>query len=71
MAQYTAGHLNRIIRSKMIIGIAWGTTLDTISQFLTPQRCYDIDIVQLNGSGNGSAGISDQTKSREATTVSN
>lgn len=52
VAQYTAGHLNSIIRSKMIIGMAWGTTLDAISQHLTPKRCYDVDIVQLNGSGN-------------------
>lgn len=52
VAQYTAGHLNSIVRSKMIIGMAWGTTLDAISQYLTPKRCYDVDIVQLNGSGN-------------------
>lgn len=52
VAQYTAGHLNSIIHAKMIIGIAWGTTLDAISRLLTPKRCYDVDIVQLNGSGN-------------------
>lgn len=52
VAQYTAGHLNSIIRSKMILGIAWGTTVDAISQVLMPKRCYDVEIVQLNGSGN-------------------
>ncbi len=52
VALFTAGHLNGIIRSKMIIGLAWGTTLDAISQHLTPKRSYDVDIVQINGSGN-------------------
>jgi deoxyribonucleoside regulator len=52
VATFTANHLNSIVHSEMVIGLAWGTTLDAISRMLMPKRCSHIDIVQLNGSGN-------------------
>ena len=52
MAAYAARHINSLIRSEMVVGLAWGTTIDTISRHLTPKRCVHVDIVQLNGSGN-------------------
>jgi DNA-binding transcriptional regulator LsrR (DeoR family) len=52
VATFTANHLNSIVHSEMVVGLAWGTTLDAISRMLMPKRCSHIDIVQLNGSGN-------------------
>jgi deoxyribonucleoside regulator len=52
VATFAANHLNSIVHSEMVIGLAWGTTLDAISRMLMPKRCSHIDIVQLNGSGN-------------------
>jgi len=52
VATYSANHLNGLVHSQMTIGIAWGTTLDAISQRLVPKPCKDVDIVQLNGSAN-------------------
>jgi deoxyribonucleoside regulator len=55
VANFTANHLNGLIHSEMVVGLAWGTTLDAISRVLVPKRCSHIDVVQLNGSGNVSA----------------
>ena len=52
VATFSANHLNGLLHSHMTIGIAWGTTLDAISQRLVPKPCKDVDIVQLNGSAN-------------------
>jgi deoxyribonucleoside regulator len=52
VANFTANYLNGLIHSEMIIGLAWGTTLDAISRVLIPKRCTHVDLVQLNGSGN-------------------
>lgn len=52
VATFTASHLNSLIHSEMIVGLAWGTTLDAISRALTPKRCSHVDFVQLNGSAN-------------------
>ena len=52
VAAYAARHINSLIHSEMVVGLAWGTTIDTISHHLTPKRCVHVDIVQLNGSGN-------------------
>ena len=52
VATFSAKHLNSLIQSEMVVGLAWGTTLDAISRHLTPKRCLHVDIVQLNGSGN-------------------
>jgi deoxyribonucleoside regulator len=55
VANFTANHLNGLIHPEMIIGIAWGTTLEAISRVLIPKRCSHVAIVQLNGSGNVAA----------------
>jgi len=52
VAVFAARHLNSLIHSEMVVGLAWGTTIDAISRHLTPKRCLHVDIVQLNGSGN-------------------
>ncbi len=52
VAIYSAKHINNLVHSEMIVGLAWGTTTDAISRHLTPKRCMHVDIVQLNGSGN-------------------
>ncbi|MBD2104008.1 sugar-binding transcriptional regulator [Leptolyngbya sp. FACHB-261] len=52
VATFTANHLNGLIHSEMVVGLAWGNTLDAISRQLNPKRCTNVDIVQLNGSGN-------------------
>ena len=52
VAAYAARHINSLIHSEMVVGLAWGTTIDAISRHLTPKRCVHVDIVQLNGSGN-------------------
>jgi deoxyribonucleoside regulator len=52
VAQYTARYLNTIFESKMILGIAWGTTLTAISKFLIKKTTHHSQIVQLNGAGN-------------------
>jgi DNA-binding transcriptional regulator LsrR (DeoR family) len=52
VALYAAKHINNIVHSEMVVGLAWGATIDAISRQLTPKRCVHVDIVQLNGSGN-------------------
>jgi deoxyribonucleoside regulator len=52
VAQHTAYYLNSKFDSNMILGIAWGTTLSTVSRYLLPKTTHDAQIVQLNGAGN-------------------
>jgi deoxyribonucleoside regulator len=52
VAQYTASYLNTKFDSRMVLGIAWGTTLTAVSKHLLPKTTYDSHIVQLNGAGN-------------------
>ena len=52
VAQYAASYLNTIFESNMILGIAWGTTLTTISKNLLRKTTHQSQIVQLNGAGN-------------------
>ena len=52
VAQYTAVYLNTLFGSEMILGIAWGTTLNAISRHLVEKRTYNSHVVQLNGAGN-------------------
>ncbi len=52
VAQYTARYLNTMFDSNMILGIAWGTTLTTVSKYLIKKTTYNSQIVQLNGAGN-------------------
>jgi deoxyribonucleoside regulator len=52
VAQYAAIHLNTLVDSKMVLGIAWGTTLTAISKHLLRKTTYNSRIIQLNGAGN-------------------
>ena len=51
-AQFAAKHLNTLFDSRMILGIAWGTTLSAISSHLLMKTTHESQIVQLNGAGN-------------------
>ena len=52
VAHYAAIHLNTLYDSKMVLGIAWGTTLTAISKHLLKKTTYNSHIIQLNGAGN-------------------
>ena len=52
VAHYTAIHLNTLYDSKMVLGIAWGTTLTAISKHLLNKITYNSHIIQLNGAVN-------------------
>lgn len=52
VAQYAANYLNSLLKDNEILGLAWGTTLSTVSRYLVPKTLKGMDIVQLNGSGN-------------------
>jgi len=52
VAQYTARYLNNVFCSNMTLGIAWGTTLTAVSQYLNKKTTHNSQIVQLNGAGN-------------------
>ena len=44
--------LGEFFDSNMIMGIAWGSTMNAVSRHLTPKRTHNAQIVQLNGAGN-------------------
>src|SRR5260370_42291987 len=48
VATFSANHLNGLVHSRMTIGIAWGTTFDSVSLRLVPKPCKEGDIRQLN-----------------------
>jgi DNA-binding transcriptional regulator LsrR (DeoR family) len=52
VAQDTGKCRNTLVHSKMILGVAWGTTLSAISRYLLPKATHNSQIVQLNGAGN-------------------
>jgi len=52
VAYFAAQYLNSLFEDNQILGLAWGTTLSTISRYLIPKALQGSDIVQLNGSGN-------------------
>jgi deoxyribonucleoside regulator len=52
VAIFTGAHLNTLIKTGTVMGVAWGTTLAAISRHLIPQPTQNMSIVQLNGSGN-------------------
>ncbi len=54
-----AVYLNTIISKAKILAIAWGNTVSNISKYLQLKPLIDLQVVQLNGSGNThDAGIS-------------
>lgn len=52
VVQYAANYLNSIFDSRMVMGIAWGTTISAIARYLQPKATHDSQIIQLNGAGN-------------------
>ncbi|GAA2891681.1 sugar-binding transcriptional regulator [Microbacterium esteraromaticum] len=49
----TAGRLlSQFIESNMVVGVAWGSTISTVSRSLTQKDTHGTTIVQLNGAGN-------------------
>ena len=52
VASHTAAYLNTVVGSNMVIGLAWGNTVNAIVSRLTPKATVNVDVVQLNGSGN-------------------
>ena len=51
VASHAASYLNRLVQSNMVIGLAWGNTVNEIVQRLTPKATVNVEVVQLNGSG--------------------
>jgi len=52
VAQYAAIRLNALFDPEMVLGVAWGTTLNAISKHLQKKTTYNSHVVQLNGAGN-------------------
>lgn len=52
VAVFSASYLNSLIEDGMVVGLAWGTTISAVSKHLVPKAVHDVDVVQLNGSGN-------------------
>lgn len=52
IAMTAARILPQYVDSNMIVGIAWGTTLDAISRHLSHKETHNTVFVQLNGAGN-------------------
>ena len=52
VAHFAANYLNSLIEDNQILGLSWGTTLSTVGRYLVPKALKDLDIVQLNGTGN-------------------
>ncbi|WP_293694660.1 sugar-binding transcriptional regulator [uncultured Agrococcus sp.] len=44
--------ISQFIESNMVVGVAWGSTIGTVSRMLTPKETQGSTIVQLNGAGN-------------------
>jgi len=57
VAAYTAHYLNGLMEPGMTISLAWGATVSLLSEKLIPKPLPDLDVVQMNGSGNSGLGI--------------
>jgi len=49
VAQVAANYLNQCMESNMILGVAWGGTINLVAAHLTPKTLIDAHVVQLNG----------------------
>jgi DNA-binding transcriptional regulator LsrR (DeoR family) len=49
VAQVAAAYLTQYMESKMVLGVAWGGTINLVGANLTPKSLIDAHIVQLNG----------------------
>ena len=52
VARFSARLLNTLFDSDMILGIAWGTTVNAVSKHLVAKATTGSQVVQLNGAGN-------------------
>jgi len=52
VANYAASYLDDIMESEMMLAVAWGTTISLVTKYLVPKQLFNVDVVQLNGSGN-------------------
>ena len=52
VASHAASYLNTIVTSNRVLGVAWGSTVNAIVARLTPKATFNVEVVQLNGSGN-------------------
>lgn len=57
VAAFTAHLLNSLVEPGTTISLAWGATISLLAEKLIPKPLPDVDIVQLNGSGNSGLGI--------------
>ncbi len=49
VAQVAASYLNQCLESGMILGVAWGGTINLVAANLTPKSLVGVQVVQLNG----------------------
>ncbi|GJM40828.1 MAG: transcriptional regulator [Ardenticatenaceae bacterium] len=49
VARVAASYLNQVIESGMILGVAWGGTINLVAANLTPKSLVGVQVVQLNG----------------------
>lgn len=49
MAEVTANYLHRILQDRDTIGVAWGKSLQSVSQTLRPKNLTGIRVVQMKG----------------------
>lgn len=52
VAGFAGQMLSDMVRDNMLVGVAWGTTVSTISERLVPTKLEGVTIVQLNGAAN-------------------
>ena len=51
VARAAAAYLNQLMAPNMILGVAWGNTVNQIAAHLTPKLLVNAHVVQLNGGG--------------------
>lgn len=49
VARVAASYLNQVMKSNMVLGIAWGRVIHQVAAHLTPKLLVNAQIVQLNG----------------------
>lgn len=57
VASFTAHYLNGLMKAGTTLTLAWGATVSLLASRLIPKPLQDVDVVQMNGSGNSGLGI--------------
>lgn len=52
VAREAATYLNKVVSSNIVLGVAWGSTINEVVAKLTPKSLYNSHVVQLNGGEN-------------------